>query len=80
MSSELPDPDYRQVFHLAPAPLVLLTPDFTVVDVNRARLETTATTREASVGRKSVRRPPRRSGGPAPRGAGRSPAVPRARS
>jgi serine phosphatase RsbU (regulator of sigma subunit) len=51
VSSELPDPDYRQVFHLTPAPLVLLTPDLTVVDVNRARLESTATTREASVGR-----------------------------
>jgi serine phosphatase RsbU (regulator of sigma subunit) len=51
VSHEWPGPDYRQVFDLAPAPLLLLTPDFTVVDVNRAHLESTATTREATVGR-----------------------------
>jgi serine phosphatase RsbU (regulator of sigma subunit) len=44
-------PDYRDVFHLVPAPLALLTPDFTVVDVNRAYLQSTATTLEGSLGR-----------------------------
>ena len=51
LSSGTTHPDYRHVFHEVPAPLVLLTPDLTVVDVNRAHLETTATTAEASIGR-----------------------------
>jgi serine phosphatase RsbU (regulator of sigma subunit) len=50
-SPDLPEPDYRRVFHLAPAPLVLLTPDLAVVDANRAYLESLATTLEELIGR-----------------------------
>ena len=51
VSSDLPDPDYGKVFHLAPVPLVLIALDRTVVDANRAHLESTATTLEAIIGR-----------------------------
>jgi serine phosphatase RsbU (regulator of sigma subunit) len=48
---EVRTPDYRRIFDVVPAPLALLTPDLTVVDLNRAYLQSTATTLEASVGR-----------------------------
>src|SRR5215212_5559332 len=51
VNSDLPDPDYGKVFHLAPVPLVLIALDRTVVDANRAHLESTATTLEAIIGR-----------------------------
>ncbi|WP_432561414.1 SpoIIE family protein phosphatase [Kineococcus sp. SYSU DK003] len=47
----LPEPDFQRVFDETPAPLLLLTPDFVIVRANRARLEVTATTLEATVGR-----------------------------
>jgi hypothetical protein len=47
----LPVPDFARVFDLAPAPFLLLTPDFVIVHANRARLEATATTLEQNVGR-----------------------------
>ncbi|MGY1749824.1 SpoIIE family protein phosphatase [Modestobacter sp. SYSU DS0511] len=47
----LPVPDYAQVFEVAPAPFLLLTPDFVIVHANRARREVTATTLEENVGR-----------------------------
>ena len=51
MSPAAPVPDYRQVFHAAPAPLLLLTPSLTIVAANQAWLESTATTPEATAGR-----------------------------
>nr|WP_269205181.1 SpoIIE family protein phosphatase [Motilibacter aurantiacus] len=47
----MPSPDFARVFDEAPAPFLLLTPDFTIVHANRARLQATATTLEATVGR-----------------------------
>ncbi|MBB2901153.1 serine phosphatase RsbU (regulator of sigma subunit) [Kineococcus radiotolerans] len=47
----LPEPDFVRVFDETPVPLLLLTPDFVIVHANRARLEATATTLEATVGR-----------------------------
>ncbi|RJK96145.1 GAF domain-containing protein [Vallicoccus soli] len=47
----MPEPDFARVFDEAPAPFLLLTPDFTIVHANKARLEATATTLEATVGR-----------------------------
>ncbi|WP_432492968.1 SpoIIE family protein phosphatase [Kineococcus auxinigenes] len=47
----LPRPDFAQVFDLAPAPFLLLTPDLVIVHANRARLEATGTTLEEQVGR-----------------------------
>ena len=44
-------PDFARVFDLAPAPFLLLTPDFVIVHANRARLAATATTLEENVGR-----------------------------
>ncbi|NHC13181.1 SpoIIE family protein phosphatase [Motilibacter deserti] len=49
--SALPTPDFAKVFDEAPAPFLLLTPDFVIVHANRARLEATATTLEGTVGR-----------------------------
>jgi diguanylate cyclase (GGDEF)-like protein len=43
--------DFVKVFDEAPTPFLLLTPDFTIVHANRARLEVTATTLEQTVGR-----------------------------
>jgi serine phosphatase RsbU (regulator of sigma subunit) len=48
---DLPVPDWARVFDVAPAPFLLLTPDLVIVHANRARLEATATTLEATVGR-----------------------------
>jgi serine phosphatase RsbU (regulator of sigma subunit) len=48
---DLPAPDFARVFDVAPAPFLLLTPDLVIVHANRARLEATATTLEATVGR-----------------------------
>ena len=47
----LPVPDYARVFDVAPAPFLILTPDFVIVAANQARLESTATTLEDTVGR-----------------------------
>ncbi|GAA4962152.1 SpoIIE family protein phosphatase [Kineococcus glutinatus] len=47
----LPEVDFAKVFDEAPAPFLLLTPDFVIVHANRARLEATATTLEDTVGR-----------------------------
>ncbi|MBF5080780.1 SpoIIE family protein phosphatase [Quadrisphaera sp. INWT6] len=41
----------RRIFDETPAPLLLLTPDFVIVHANRAWLQATATTLEATVGR-----------------------------
>ena len=49
--NELRYPDYRRVFHAVPAPLALLMPDLTVVDLNRAYLQSIGTTLELSLGR-----------------------------
>ncbi|MEX5719891.1 SpoIIE family protein phosphatase [Geodermatophilus maliterrae] len=51
MEQDLPAPDWARVFDVAPAPFLLLTPDLVIVHANRARLEATATTLEATVGR-----------------------------
>ncbi|MBF5080791.1 SpoIIE family protein phosphatase [Quadrisphaera sp. INWT6] len=48
---QAPLPDFRPIFDETPTPLLLLSPDFTIVHANRARLEATATTLEATVGR-----------------------------
>ena len=45
------EPDYAQVFFVAPAPLLVLDPDLTVVAANRACLATTGTTLGTSIGR-----------------------------
>jgi PAS domain-containing protein len=49
--ADVPVPDFARVFDLAPAPFLLLTPDFVIVHANRARLEATATTLEQNIGR-----------------------------
>ncbi len=49
--ADVPVPDFARVFDLAPAPFLLLTPDFVIVHANRARLEVTATTLAQNVGR-----------------------------
>ncbi|GEA87150.1 diguanylate cyclase domain-containing protein [Cellulomonas cellasea] len=46
-----PGPDYEAVFDETPAPLLLMTPDLVIVRANRARLEATCTTLEATVGK-----------------------------
>ena len=48
---ELPEVDFRRVFDELPTPLLLLTPDFTIVYANKARLDATTTTLEEQVGR-----------------------------
>ncbi|SNS21676.1 Serine phosphatase RsbU, regulator of sigma subunit [Geodermatophilus saharensis] len=52
MEQELPVPDWRRVFDVAPVPLVLLTPDLVVVDANRALLQNAGRTHEDTVGRR----------------------------
>ncbi len=47
----LPDIDFANVFDNLPAPLLLLTPDLTIVHANKARLTVTGTTLEQQVGR-----------------------------
>ncbi|GAB4080098.1 SpoIIE family protein phosphatase [Modestobacter muralis] len=47
----LPVPDWARIFHAAPAPFLLLTPDLVIVSANEARLTATATTLEDTVGR-----------------------------
>ena len=49
--ADVPVPDFRRVFDEAPAPFLLLTPDFVIVHANRARLVATETTLEDTVGR-----------------------------
>ena len=44
--------DYRRLFEATPVPYVVLTPDFTIVAANEARLRATMTTREDIIGRK----------------------------
>ena len=51
MVDGLPTPDFAAVFDATPTPLLLLTPDLVIVHANRARLEATGTTLEATVGR-----------------------------
>jgi PAS domain S-box-containing protein len=46
------DLDYRRLFEATPVPYVVLTPDFTIVAANEARLRATMTTREEIIGRK----------------------------
>ncbi|MEU2349688.1 SpoIIE family protein phosphatase [Modestobacter sp. NPDC049651] len=48
---DLPEPDFARVFDVAPAPFLLLTPDFVIVHANRARLAATSTTLAENVGR-----------------------------
>ncbi|WP_233840391.1 PAS domain-containing sensor histidine kinase [Dyella sp. 2HG41-7] len=43
--------DYRRLFEATPEPYIVLTPDFTIVAANDARLRVTMTTREAIIGR-----------------------------
>ena len=43
--------DFRAIFESAPTPLMLLTPDFDIADVNQQYLEAVGRTREAIVGR-----------------------------
>jgi serine phosphatase RsbU (regulator of sigma subunit) len=47
----LPVPDWARIFHAAPAPFLLLTPDLVIVSANEARLTATATTLADTVGR-----------------------------
>ena len=52
--AELPDGlglDFRVLFDATPIPYLVLTPDFTMVAANEARLRATMTTREQTVGR-----------------------------
>ena len=51
LTERVPNPDYEVLFDLAPIPLVLLSPDFLVVQANREWLARAATTRAATVGR-----------------------------
>ncbi|MGY2067890.1 SpoIIE family protein phosphatase [Blastococcus sp. SYSU DS0619] len=51
MDGDLPVPDFRRVFDAAPTPFLLLTPGLVIVHANQARLDATATTLEATVGR-----------------------------
>jgi PAS domain-containing protein len=44
-------PDFRLLFDATPIPLLVLTPDFTMVAANEARLRATMTTREQTLGR-----------------------------
>ncbi len=68
MSRDVPEPYYQQVFDAAPAPLALLTPDFTVVHANRAWLESIGTTLEGIVGRSLFDAFPARPGDPTANG------------
>jgi len=45
------EPDYRRLFEGAPAPYIVLTPDFTIVAANAARLHATMTQREQVIGK-----------------------------
>ena len=51
MVGDLPVPDFRRVFDVAPTPFLLLTPDLVIVHANQAQLHTTSTSLEISVGR-----------------------------
>ncbi|MFF0745898.1 ATP-binding protein [Streptomyces sp. NPDC004111] len=44
-------PDHHRLFDALPSPLLVLRPDFVIVDVNRAYLSATSTERSALVGR-----------------------------
>ena len=46
-----PEPDFRLLFEATPVPYLVLTPDFTMVAANEARLRATMTTREQILGR-----------------------------
>ncbi len=55
VTPELPDGlelDFRLLFDATPTPYLVLTPDFTMVAANEARLHATMTTREQILGRK----------------------------
>ncbi|WP_168710033.1 PAS domain S-box protein [Massilia sp. Mn16-1_5] len=45
------DPDFQSLFDATPVPYLVLTPDFTMVAANEARLRATMTTREQILGR-----------------------------
>lgn len=47
-----PEPDYRRLFEATPVPYLVLTPDFTIVAANDARLRATMTTRDTIIGKK----------------------------
>jgi PAS domain S-box-containing protein len=46
--------DYRTVFHCLPVPVLLLTPDFRMVDANEAFLHVSGRSREDIVGRNII--------------------------
>jgi hypothetical protein len=46
-----PEPDYARVFDVAPTPLLLVTPELTVVRANRAMIEATGSLLVGSTGR-----------------------------
>ena len=50
-SGGVPGPDYARVFYVAPTPLLLLTPELTVVHANRAMVAATGATLVGSAGR-----------------------------
>jgi hypothetical protein len=50
-SGGLPEVDFAQVFDNLPAPLLLVTPDFTIVHANKARVNATGKPLEEQVGR-----------------------------
>ena len=45
------DLDYRRLFDSTPVPYIVITPDFTIVAANEARLRATMTTREDIIGK-----------------------------
>jgi PAS domain S-box-containing protein len=49
--ARFPEPDFRLLFEATPIPYLVLTPDFTMVAANEARLRATMTTREQILGR-----------------------------
>ena len=46
-----PGPDYARVFDVAPTPLLLLTPQLTIVRANQAMIQATGTVLVGSTGR-----------------------------
>src|ERR671920_780644 len=47
----MPEVDFAQVFDNLPAPLLLITPDFTIVHANKARVNATRKPLEEQIGR-----------------------------
>lgn len=50
-SDEFLEPDFRLLFEATPVPYLVITPDFTIVAANEARLRVTLTAREKILGR-----------------------------